>query len=100
MEKDFDEYMKHFKMLSLREKQMVIYQQLKLLSGFTNLICEKSGIKNEMIVNSELIDLKKDNYSEDDFAEAVIVLVNSIQNSICDFHSAFADYLEKHPLSE
>ena len=100
MEKDFEKYMEDFKNLSLKEKQMIIYKQLKLLSSFTNLICEKSGINNEMIVNSELIHLEKGNYSEDDFAEAVIVLVNSIQNSICDFHSAFTDYLEKHPFSE
>lgn len=100
VEKDFENYMEHFKTLPLKEKQMIIYKQLKLLSSFTNFICEKSGIKNDIIVNSELIDLEKENYSEDDFAEAIIVLVNSIQNSICDFHSAFADYLEQHPFSE
>lgn len=100
VEKDFENYMEHFKTLPLKEKQMIIYKQLKLLSSFTNFICEKSGIKNDIIVNSELIDLEKENYSEDDFAEAIIVLVNSIQNSICDFHSAFADYLEYHSFSE
>ena len=33
-------------------------------------------------------------YTEDDFAEAGIVLVNSIQNSICDFHLKFSDIIE------
>ena len=51
-------------------------------------------------LSRQLMDLEKENYSEDDFAEAIIVLINSIQNSICDFHSGFADYLEQHPFSE
>ena len=32
--------------------------------------------------------------SEDDFAEAVITLVNSIQNSICDFNLKLTDISE------
>ena len=97
-EEDIDQYINNFKTLTLKEKQNIIYQQLKLLSAFTNMICEKSGVENEIIVNSELADLNKEQYTEDDFAEAIIVLINSIQNSICDFHSAFADYLMTHPL--
>jgi hypothetical protein len=38
-----------------------------------------------------LIDLKKDNYTEDDFAEAIIVFINSIQNSICDYYKIHLD---------
>jgi hypothetical protein len=36
----------------------------------------------------------KDNYSQDDFAEAVITLVNSIQNSICDFDLKLSEITE------
>ena len=48
-------------------------------------MCEEIGTQNEMIITNDINDVNKDNYSEDDFAEAVITLVNSIQNSICDF---------------
>ena len=92
---NFQEYMDYFKNLSLKEKQKIIYDQLKILSGFTNNLCETAGIKNEVITNKELLDLENSNYTEDDFAEAIIVFINSIQNSICDFSSGVADLIEK-----
>ena len=58
-------------------------------------MCETSGIENEIITNKELIDLNNNTYTEDDFAEAIIVFVNSIQNSICDFSSGIVDLIEK-----
>ena len=85
MEEDFNEYMVYFKGLPLKEKQGIIIDQLKMLTSLTNKMCEEIGTKNEMIITNDINDVNKDNYSEDDFAEAVITLVNSIQNSICDF---------------
>ena len=85
MEEDFNEYMTYYKSLPLKEKQAIIINQLKMLATLTNKMCEEIGQDNRMILNTELSDLKNDNYTEDDFAEAVITLVNSVQNSICDF---------------
>lgn len=85
MKEDFNEYMIYFKGLPLKEKQGIIIDQLKMLTSLTNKMCEEIGTKNEMIITNDINDVNKDNYSEDDFAEAVITLVNSIQNSICDF---------------
>lgn len=87
----FNEYMEFFKNQTLKEKQSIIVDQMKILAGFTNSLCEEVGAKSEMILNRELIDLNKENYNEDDFAEALIVLVNSIQNSICDLSNTLAD---------
>ena len=92
MEKEnFDEYMKFFKSQTLKEKQSIIYEQMKLLASFTNNMCNEIGLKNEMLVNKELLDLNNTSYTEDDFAEAIIVLLNSIQESICDFSSSLVD---------
>jgi len=88
---NFSEYMEFFKSQPLKEKQSIIIDQMKTLAGFTNSLCAEVGAKSKMLINRELIDLKKENYTEDDFAEAVVVLVNSIQNSICDLSNALAD---------
>jgi hypothetical protein len=85
MQEDFNEYMIYFKGLPLKEKQGIVIDQLKMLTTLTNKMCKEIGTPNEMIITSDITDLTRDNYSEDDFAEAVITLVNSIQNSICDF---------------
>ena len=85
MKEDFNEYMVYFKALPLKEKQGIVIDQLKLLTTLTNKMCGEIGTKNEMIITKDITDLLKEDYSEDDFAEAVITLVNSIQNSICVF---------------
>jgi len=94
MEDNFEKYMADFKQLPLKEKQMLIYDQLKMLAGLTNSFCKEINADNEIIIDKELSDLTKEDYTEDDFAEAVVVLVNSIQNSICDFHLKMSEIIE------
>ena len=95
MNEDINEYMTFFKEQTLKEKQIIIYEQLQMLAGFTNNLCKELNISNELILNREILDLKKDNYTEDDFAEAIIVLINSIQNSVCDYCNGISDLLDK-----
>lgn len=94
MNEDFNEYMTFFKEQPLKEKQNIIYEQLQLLSGLTNSLCKELGVKNEILMNRELLDLKKEDYTQDDFAEAIIVLINSIQNSICDYADGINNMLD------
>jgi len=95
MEENFEEYMSFFKNQSLKEKQDIVYEQLKMLAGFTNNLCKTVNVPNELILDREMLDLKKDNYTEDDFTEAIIVLINSIQNSICDYSNGISDMLDR-----
>ncbi len=95
MNKEINEYMEFFKQNSLKEKQSIIYEHLQMLSSFTNSLCKELDIPNEIILNRELLDLKNYNYTQDDFAEAIIVLINSIQNSICDYVSGISSLLDK-----
>lgn len=85
MEDKLNEYMVYYKQLPLKEKQGIILEQLKMLTSLTNRMCKEIDAPNEILINKEITDLQKENYTEDDFAEAVILLLNSIQNSICDF---------------
>ncbi len=94
MKEDFNEYMEFFKSQSLKEKQNIVIEQLKLLMGLTNNMCKELDVNNEMLLNKEVTDLNKDNYTEDDFAEALIVYINSIQNSLCDFSNKLSDVAE------
>ena len=95
MENDFNEYLSDIKKLPLREKQEIVFEQLKMLAAISNGFCKEIGAEKEMIINKELTDLKNKNYTEDDFVEAILVLTNSIQNSICDFHLKMSDIINK-----
>ncbi len=85
MQEDFNKYMLSFKSRSLKDKQNIVIEQLKMLAILTNSMCKELNVDNEILLNRELIDINKDNYTEDDFAEALIVYINSIQNSLCDY---------------
>lgn len=85
MKEDFNEYMIYFKGLPLKEKQGIVIDQLKMLTTLTNKMCKELNVPNEMLITKDVSNILKENYTQDDFAEAVITLVNSIQNSICDF---------------
>lgn len=94
IEKEFEEYLNKYKTLSLKEKQNVVIEQLKMLSVLTNQMCTNLNVKNEILLSKELVDLKNENYTEDDFSEAILTLVNSIQNSLCDFNLKLVDIMK------
>ena len=95
MQGDFNEYMEFFKSQPLKEKQIIVIEQLKMLMGLTNTMCKELNVDNEILLNKEIADLNKDNYTEDDFAEALIVYINSIQNSLCDFSNRLSDIADQ-----
>lgn len=95
MKENIDEYMIFFKKQGLKEKQSIIYEQLQILARFTNDLCKNINVSNELILNKEILDLKNESYTEDDFTEAIIVLINSIQNSICDYSNGITNLLDK-----
>lgn len=94
MKENFEEYLKEYKKLPLTEKRKIVFNQLKMLAVLTNSFCKEIGAENEIIVNSDLKDLNREEYTEDDFAEAVLVLTNSIQESVCDFHLKISDIID------
>lgn len=82
---DFNKYMEYFKGLTLKQKQEIIVDELKLLTAMTNKMCKEIDANNEVILSKELADLNKENYTEDNFSEAVITYICSIKNSLADF---------------
>jgi hypothetical protein len=91
---EFEKYMQQFMTKSTKEKETIVFEQLKVLASLTNSMCKELNVDNEIIINKELLDLSKSDYTEADFAEAMIVLINSIQNSLCDFNIKFTEIMD------
>lgn len=91
---NFEEYMKFFKEQDLQNKQSIIIDQLKMLATLSNTMCRELNVDNNLILNKELLDIKQKDYTEDDFAEAAITLICSIQNSLCDFDQKLSDIFD------
>lgn len=88
---NFEEYIEYFKDLSLKEKQEIILDELKMITGMTNQMCKEIDANNELLLNKELADVNAPNYTEDDFSEAVITYICSIKNSLCDFSNRLTE---------
>ncbi len=91
----FDLYIAKFKSFDKDEKREKLLEELKVLAALSNKMCLEVGLDNEILLNEELSDLKKDDYTEDDYLEALMVLVCSIENSFADYNNGLIDILEK-----
>ncbi|MEE3343410.1 MAG: hypothetical protein VZS44_04915 [Bacilli bacterium] len=91
---DFNKYMEEFKSYSIEEKRKVAIDQLKLIASLTNTMCEKLNIKNDIIITKDIMEAEKENVSEEDFIEGIVVYANSIQNSLCDFIDKTTEILD------
>ena len=81
---DFNEYMKYYKSLPLSDKKEIIINELKTLSAVTNEACVSLGVKNEVLIDRELLDINGKEYNDDDYVEGLMVYICSIKNSLCD----------------
>jgi hypothetical protein len=88
---NLDEYMKYFKEQSLKTKQEIIIDELKMLTLITNKMCNELEAENEILLNKEANDVNVADYTEDDFAEAIISYICSIKNSLSDFTEKLTD---------
>lgn len=87
--KMFNDYMQRFKMLPLHEKQNQVEQQVKELLAIIEKLKSDLKIKDKILFNKEILDLKKENSTPDDFAEAMFVYVTMIRESF----ASYADYV-------
>lgn len=84
-DENFDEYMENFKKLPIKEKQAISIEQLKMIAGLLKKMCDEKKIDSDIFINREVVDINNHNYTEDDYVEALMVYINSIQNLICDY---------------
>lgn len=91
---NYEEYIEYFKGLPLKQKQEIIIDELKMLTAMTNKMCKEIDAENSVILSKEVIDVNKEDYTEDDFSEAVITYICSIKNSLDDFNVKLTDISE------
>ena len=81
----FDAFIEEFKELSLIEKQQQIVKDLKEMIASYQQLCTLSRIENDIIINREVLDINKEAYSEDDYAEAIYVYIQTLKEITANF---------------
>ncbi len=78
----FDDFIEEYKENSLFDKQQLIVQELKEMIAMMQKICADNNISYDLIMNREILDLQKENYTQHDFAEAVYVYLQMLKETI------------------
>ena len=87
----FDDYIECYKKLSIDEKRSKIIEEFKDLIVVSEKICSDMGIQHDLLINKEILDLKNNPLSEDDYLEALFVYVNTLKNSTGTYFDKMAD---------
>lgn len=88
--KDFNEYLTYFRKQSNNDKKSIILDQLFLIDRFTTTMCNNLNIKSGSINKH----INKLSTNDDEYLENLIVMINSIQDSLCSFSEKFTDIMD------
>ena len=81
----FNAFIDEYKENTLINKQKIVISELKELIALFQKICSTHNINHELLVNREIIDVNKDSYTQEDFAEAVYVYIQMYKEIMSDF---------------
>ena len=70
---NFNEYVDKYKHLLLKDKKELVEKEMEELLVVLNALNEKYGDTPNVLFNREILDLKKEDATEDDFVEAMFV---------------------------
>ena len=79
---NFNEYVDKYKHLLLKDKKELVEKEMEELLVVLNALNEKYGDTPNVLFNREILDLKKEDATEDDFVEAMFVYSYSIKELI------------------
>lgn len=86
-EQEFNEYVEKFKKMPISKKKEVTVKEMKKLVAFVTLLKDKCGAPKEILYNREILDTNNENFSEEDFVEAVFVYANIIKEAFSEYVS-------------
>lgn len=82
--KSFDLYVESYKKLPLSDKKEIVVEEIYSIFSLFEKLNTKPHQEYKVLFNREILDLKKENATEDDFVEAMFVYINMIEEMLSD----------------
>jgi len=82
---DFDNYIEAYKKLNLSDKKNLVENEFYEIMIVLQKLCNNNGKHPKVLYNKEVMDIKKEGSTEDDFVEAVFTYCNSIKELLAEF---------------
>ena len=81
----FDAFVEEYKELPLNEKKDTLIKELKEMVALVEKLCIDNNIEYDMMINREILDINKENYTEDDYVEAVYVYIQMFKEILATY---------------
>lgn len=94
MQEEFDNYLANVKNKSIEEKEKLLFKQLSSIASLTGTMCRTVGLDSRLLVNDELLNIMKTDYTQDEYITALMAITSSIQENLCDFDEKISDIVE------
>ena len=90
----FSGLMEYYKLLPTQNKRDEIISTLEeLISNYTK-ICSKFGVMPDMALNKEILNIKRDDITEDEFLHAIFAYLNTLQDISAQFIDRMSEVIE------
>lgn len=91
----FSGLMEYYKLLPTQNKRDEIISILEELISNYSKICSKFGVMPDMALNKEILNVKREEISEDEFLHAVFAYLNTLQDISAQFVDKMREVIEE-----
>ena len=90
----FSGLMEYYKLLPTQNKREEIISTLEeLISNYTK-ICSKFGVMPDMALNKEILNIKREDITEDEFLHAIFAYLNTLQDISAQFIDKMSEVID------
>lgn len=90
----FSGLMEYYKLLPTQNKRDEIISSLEELISHYTKICTKFGVMPDMALNKEILNIKRDDLTEDEFLHAIFAYLNTLQDISAQFIDKMSEVIE------
>lgn len=91
----FSGLMEYYKLLPTQNKRNEIVNILEELISYYSSICTKFGVLPDMALNKEILNITRENITEDEFLHGVFAYLNTLQDISAQFIDRMSNVLEE-----
>lgn len=90
----FSGLMEYYKLLPTQNKRDEIISVLEELISYYSKICTKFGVIPNMTLNKEILNIKREDITEDEFLHALFAYLNALQDISAQFINRMSEVIE------
>jgi len=92
----FSGLMEYYKLLPTQNKRNEIVNILEELISYYSSICTRFGVLPDMALNKEILNITRENITEDEFLHGVFAYLNTLQDISAQFIDRMTNVIEKN----